>query len=79
LPPTFVIEPVLGVGLSSADQCNIADTARQYCLGSAADSPTRSLSKGDLEPLTLSLTSRLSAYAAIAIQPRSSHASPLAL
>jgi hypothetical protein len=29
-----------GVGLSSADQCNIADTTRQYCLGSAADSPT---------------------------------------
>jgi hypothetical protein len=33
---------MLGVGLSSADQRNIADTARQYCLGSAADSPTRS-------------------------------------
>ncbi len=32
----------LGVGLSSADQCSIADTARQYCLGSAPDSPTRS-------------------------------------
>ena len=36
---------VLGVGLSSADQCSIADTARQYCLGSAADSPTRSLTQ----------------------------------
>ena len=33
---------MLGVGLPSADQRNIADTARQYCLGSAADSPTRS-------------------------------------
>jgi len=32
----------LGVGLSSAHQCNIADTARQYCLGCAPDSPTLS-------------------------------------
>jgi len=30
----------LGVELSSADQRNIADTAWQYCLGSAPDSPT---------------------------------------
>jgi len=29
--------------LSSADQCNIADTAWQYCLGSAPDSTPRSL------------------------------------
>ena len=36
---------VLGVGLSSADQCSIADTAWQYCLGSAPDSPTRSLTR----------------------------------
>ena len=32
----------LGVRLSSADQCSFADTARQNCLGSAPDSPTRS-------------------------------------
>jgi hypothetical protein len=30
---------VLGVGLSSADQCRIADTAGQFCLGSAPGQP----------------------------------------
>jgi len=35
----------LGVRLSSADQCSIAGTAGQYCLGSASDSPTRSLTR----------------------------------
>ena len=35
------------MGLSSADQRSIADTARQYCLGSAPDSPTRSLTSDE--------------------------------
>ena len=51
----------LGVGLSSADQCTIADTARQSCLGSAADSPTRSLTR---------IGERQTAYARAALTAR---------
>ncbi len=59
----WVLGLVLGVGLSSADQCVFADTARQYYLGFAPDSPTRSLTRSANDRLHERVGARLTACA----------------